>query len=111
MEVTLKLEANLVIITIEGSIDGNTSGELQMQIMGKISESDNVILDLSKVDFISSAGLRVLLMVYRQIKVKNGKVVLVGISEEIKDVMSMTGFINYFQITDSIEDAQNIFKS
>lgn len=109
MNVGIELKENLVIISIEGSIDSNTSGELQAKIMDKISASGNVILDLSKVDFISSAGLRVLLMVYRQIKVKNGKVVIVGISEEIKDVMSMTGFINYFEITDTIEDANKLF--
>ncbi|HOZ29680.1 MAG: STAS domain-containing protein [Bacteroidales bacterium] len=109
MDVRIKMEESLIVVIVEGSIDSNTSGELQTKIMGKISESNNVILDLSKVDFISSAGLRVLLMVYRQIKVKNGKVVLVGISEEIKDVMTMTGFINYFEMTETIEEANKLF--
>jgi len=109
MDVRIKMEENLITVNVEGSIDSNTSGELQTHILGKISESDNVILDLSKVEFISSAGLRVLLMVYRQIKVKNGKVVLVGISEEIKDVMTMTGFINYFEMAETIEEANKLF--
>ena len=109
MNVNIKADGNIVIISIEGSIDSKTAGDLQSQIMEKVSETNNVLLDLTKVDYVSSAGLRVLLMIYRQIKLKNGKVILVGVSEEIKDVMSMTGFINFFEITDNIDNALKIF--
>lgn len=109
MNVNINTNGNIVIISIEGSIDSKTAGELQSQIMGKVSESDNVLLNLTEVDFVSSAGLRVLLMIYRQIKSKNGKVILVGVSQEITDVMSMTGFINFFEITDTIDNALNLF--
>ena len=109
MNVNIKADGNIVIISIEGSIDSKTAGDLQSQIMEKVSETNNVLLDLTKVDYVSSAGLRVLLMIYRQIKSKNGKVILVGVSEEIRDVMSMTGFINFFEITDNIDNALKIF--
>lgn len=105
MDVKISSTDKIVTISVEGSIDSNTAGDLQAQIMEKVVESQNVLLDFSKVDFVSSAGLRVLLMIYRQIKSKNGKVVLVGVSEEIYDVMSMTGFVNFFEITDTIENA------
>jgi anti-sigma B factor antagonist len=105
MDVKISSTDKIVTISVEGSIDSNTAGDLQAQIMEKVVESQNVLLDFSKVDFVSSAGLRVLLMIYRQIKSKNGKVVLVGVSEEIHDVMSMTGFVNFFEITDTIENA------
>lgn len=109
MNVNIKTDGNIVIISIEGSIDSKTAGDLQSQIMEKVSETNNVLLDLTKVDYVSSAGLRVLLMIYRQIKSKNGKVILVGVSEEIRDVMSMTGFINFFEITNNINNALKIF--
>jgi len=109
MNVSISTNENIVIITIEGSIDSKTAGDLQSQIMGTVAETNNVLLDLSGVSYVSSAGLRVLLMIYRQIKSKNGKVILVGVSEEIRDVMSMTGFINFFEITDTIENALNSF--
>jgi len=109
MNVNIKTDGNIVIISIEGSIDSKTAGDLQSQIMEKVSETNNVLLDLTKVDYVSSAGLRVLLMIYRQIKSKNGKVILVGVSEEIRDVMSMTGFINFFEIADNIDNALKIF--
>lgn len=109
MNVNIKADGNIVIISIEGSIDSKTAGDLQSQIMEKVSETNNVLLDLTKVDYVSSAGLRVLLMIYRQIKLKNGKVILVGVSEEIRDVMSMTGFINFFEIADNIDNALKTF--
>lgn len=109
MNVSISTNQNIVIITTEGSIDSKTAGEFQTRIMDKVSATNNVLLDFSKVDFISSAGLRVLLMIYRQIKSKNGKVILVGVSEEISDVMSMTGFINFFEISNTIDEALKLF--
>ena len=109
MNVIIKTSRNIVIITIEGSIDSKTAGNLQSQIMETVAKTNNVLLDLSGVGYISSAGLRVLLMIYRQIKSKNGKVILVGVSEEIRDVMSITGFINFFEITITLENAINSF--
>ncbi len=108
MKINVNIEDKIVIITIEGSIDSKTTGELQSKVMESISDTDNVILDMSKVDFVSSAGLRVLLMVYRQIKSQNGKVVLVGVSEEIIDVITMTGFINFFTIKDTVINAEKM---
>lgn len=109
MNVEISFNSNVIIFKIEGSIDSKTAGDLQLQIMDKVTKTDNVILSLSNVDFVSSAGLRLLLMVYRQIKLKNGQVILVGVSEEIKDVMSMTGFINFFNISNTIDDALILF--
>ena len=109
MNVNITNENGIFLITINGSIDSKTTAELQSKIMESISNANKVILDMINVDFVSSAGLRVLLMVYRQIKSQNGKVVLVGVSEEIQDVMKMTGFINFFEISDTITNAQKLF--
>ncbi|MDR0412736.1 MAG: STAS domain-containing protein [Dysgonamonadaceae bacterium] len=112
MEVKINIQDNIATIAVKGSIDSKTSGEFSTQIMDRISSTDHVLLDFSDVDFVSSAGLRVLLMIYRQIKSKNGKVVLVGLLDEIKDVMSMTGFINFFEIADSVDVAlKNYFSN
>lgn len=105
MQIDLRTENSILIITIEGSIDSKTASEVQQKILEATVDCDNVIIDFTKVDFVSSAGLRVLLMVYRQLKVKNGKVILVGVSEEIMEVMSMTGFINFFEIIDTVKNA------
>jgi anti-sigma B factor antagonist len=65
-----------------------------------------MILDLSKVDYLSSAGLRLLLLLYREFAAKKGKVVLLGVSEEIRTVMSHTGFLNFFTLAGSEAEAR-----
>lgn len=105
MNVTLHTTNNILILTIEGSIDSKTAGDLQNQIMDSVADAKNIIMNLSAVEFLSSAGLRILLMVYRQLKARNGKIILVGVSEDIRDVMEMTGFINFFEIHQTLEHA------
>jgi len=109
MEVTIHTKKEIVYITIQGSIDSKTAGDLQARIMEKLADINKVILDFTSVDFLSSAGLRILLMLYRQLNANGGKVLLVGVSDEICDVMSMTGFINFFELYDTIEIAENHF--
>lgn len=104
MKISEKKSGDIDIIEVEGSIDSKTAPDLQQSAMSIISESNNVVLDITNVTFVSSAGLRVLLMVYRNLKAKNGKVVLVGVSEEIQEVMHMTGFINFFEISPTLAE-------
>jgi anti-sigma B factor antagonist len=111
MDVNVKTLNDILIICVEGNIDSKTSPELQQKIVEATLDANKIIIDMSKVEFVSSAGLRVLLMVYRQIKTNNGTVVLVGVSEEIKEVMSMTGFINFFKLYESLDASYCAFNS
>lgn len=105
MKVSIEKAGANVIARVEGSIDSKTAPDLQQNILNVAGDGAKLVLDFTNVSFVSSAGLRVLLMVYRQQKAKNGKVILVGVSEEIKDVMFMTGFISFFELTDSLDQA------
>ncbi|MDF7819911.1 STAS domain-containing protein [Runella sp. MFBS21] len=104
MKIAENIVESIAVIEVEGNIDSKTAPEFEKAAINAIKGQGQVIIDLSKVEFLSSAGLRVLLMIYRQIKAQNGKVVLVGVSEEIQDVMSNTGFINFFIIVATIEE-------
>lgn len=53
----------------------------------------------------SSAGLRVLLLLYRQVASHKGQIILVGLSPAILDTMSVTGFLKFFTVMDKIEAA------
>jgi len=109
MLVKIDSKNDILVITISGSIDSKTAGELQNHIMEKVASFQKVLMNLAAVDFLSSAGLRVLLLIYRQLKANNGKVVLTGVSDEIRDVMTMTGFINFFELFNTLEEAENSF--
>lgn len=106
MKVETKTEDGILIISMEGSIDSKTAPNVQEEVLEAVQDKHKVIIALEKVDFVSSAGLRVLLMLYRQIKTNEGKVILAGTNEEIKEVMNITGFIQYFIFTDTVEEAK-----
>jgi len=58
----------------------------------------SVVLDMGEVDYMSSAGLRTLLLLYRQAASRNGKVVIAGLQESIRDIMAITGFLDFFLV-------------
>lgn len=103
MNVTSSTVESITIIEATGSIDSKTAPEFERTALAAIQGQSEVIIDLTNVEFLSSAGLRVLLMIYRQVKAKNGKVVLVGTSEEILDIMANTGFLSFFLTADTLE--------
>ena len=104
MEIKIQERDAVSVAVISGEIDGKTAPQAQAELIPVITSSGKIILDLSAVSFLSSAGLRMLLLLYRQATAKDGKVVLVGLSEEIKDTMSMTGFLKFFVVTDSLDE-------
>lgn len=103
MNIVMRTEADTAIAAVSGEIDGKTAPQVQAQLLGVMERANRLILDMSEVTFLSSAGLRMLLLLYRQVATRKGKVALVGVPEEIRDTMTMTGFINFFTLADSQE--------
>jgi anti-sigma B factor antagonist len=89
------------VVFLEGSIDGKTAPIVRDELRPILENANDVVLDMSKVDYLSSAGLRLMLLVYREFAAKNKKLVLAGLSQEIKEVMSYTGFLNFFDLAPS----------
>jgi anti-sigma B factor antagonist len=110
MNVTTKEINDIIVIEVEGSIDSKTAPQFESSVVIFSKEKKKLILDMTKVEFMSSAGLRVLLMLYRNIKSQDGTVVLAGVSEEIKDVMSNTGFIGFFTMVNTVDEGVNAVK-
>ena len=79
--------------------------KVQEAVLDLIEPKGMLLLDMSQVSYMSSAGLRVLLGVYRRVSDGQGRAVLVGISEEIAETMSMTGFLDYFATAADVEEA------
>jgi anti-sigma B factor antagonist len=100
----------VTLITLVGDIDGSTAPGVQADVLAAAAPDIKIILEMTKVPYMSSAGLRVLLAVYRQMTAQNGQVVLVGLVEEIKDTMSVTGFLDFFTTADSLEEAFAVLK-
>lgn len=107
MDVKVRQEDGVDIVELVGSLDGKTAPEVRDQLQPVLSTAEKLILDLSGVDYLSSAGLRLLLLAYREITSRKGKVALLGVSKDIRTVMSHTGFLGFFTLADSREQAAN----
>lgn len=99
------------LISVIGEVDATNSVIVQQKVMPLSLPGCHIILDLSKVSYMSSAGLRMLLSFYRQTSSNNGQIVLVGLTDELKDTMSMTGFLGYFTIQETRESGLKAFSS
>ncbi|OGO13097.1 MAG: anti-sigma B factor antagonist [Chloroflexi bacterium RBG_19FT_COMBO_49_13] len=104
MEVIRSIVQDVNVVRLAGDLDGNTTPNVQAEIMLLAIPNVKMILDMSEVVFMSSAGLRMLLVMYRTIIGKSGKVVLVGLSEDIRDTMAMTGFLDFFTYLETMDD-------
>jgi anti-sigma B factor antagonist len=105
MEVNVREMNNMKIIAIKGELDGKTAPEAQEKILPLAKSDATLIIDMSQVGYMSSAGLRMMLLIYRQIGASGGSVALVGLTEEVEETMELTGFLSYFDTYDSVESA------
>jgi anti-sigma B factor antagonist len=93
------------VIQLEGTIDGSSAPAAQAAIVPLLAPGCRLVIDLAGVDFMSSAGLRLMLLIFRQVSAAGGKVAMVGLSEDIRDTMSLTGFLDFFTTADSMDGA------
>jgi anti-sigma B factor antagonist len=105
MQIKFETKDGITIAMISGEIDGKTSPEIQERILPELEKSSAVVLDLEEVTFMSSAGLRMLLFVYRHTQEHACHVALANLSEQIEDTMSITGFLGFFEVFPSRAEA------
>ncbi len=103
IEINIEKRDQVHVVGLSGEIDATTAGQVQQAVLPLSEAGGKIILDCTRLVYMSSAGLRMLLSLYRSAAAKQGKVVLAGLSVELQDTMSMTGFLGYFTLADSIE--------
>ena len=84
-------------IALEGRLDTMTAPELEKTFKESLDGADTLIMDLSKLDYVSSAGLRVLLSVHKALHNK-GRMKVVNPNEIVREVFEVTGFDNILTI-------------
>lgn len=104
LEITTEtLDDGVIQMQVMGAIDGSTSAELRQAIVDTAQPGCKLLLDMERVHFMSSAGLRVMLLLHRQLQQGDSRVVLVGLLEPIYDAMEATGFLKYFQTAPDVD--------
>ena len=105
MQVEIRDNGGIVFIEPVGDIDGKTAPEVHDKVFKLLLPQARIVLNLERVAFMSSAGLREMLLIYREAKAKDAKVVLAAVNDDIRSSMSATGFLAFFVLGDSVEDA------
>ena len=98
MNITVIEKENLITLQLSGRLDTTTAPDLQKELIAKIDTGRDVELDFSELQYVSSAGLRVLLMGEKAAKGKDTTMKLVNVSADIMEVFEMTGFSNILKI-------------
>jgi anti-sigma B factor antagonist len=112
MEITTRKEDDgCTIIEVKGAIDGSSAPALREAIDHATQSSQQLLLDMQNVHFMSSAGLRVMLLLHRQLQENGGRVVLVGMLEPIYDAMEATGFLKYFETAPDLDTGKTVLEA
>ena len=97
MKITKNMNGTELTISLEGRLDTTTAPELEQRLKDSMESANTLTLDFSKLDYISSAGLRVLLSAHKAMTKKNGMKV-VNANEMVKEVFDVTGFADILTI-------------
>jgi anti-sigma B factor antagonist len=100
MNITNDPQADAVIVRFEGSLDTNTAPQAQQHFDALVDEgSTQLVVDFTDVDFVSSAGLRVLLATAKRLR-PDGSLRLFGLNPSVREVFDVSGFSTIFAVFD-----------
>lgn len=97
MTINKTQNGNELTIAVEGRLDTMTAPELEAELSKSLEGTESLILDFSKLDYISSAGLRVLLSAHKAMSAKGGMKVT-NVNEIVQEVFDVTGFADILTI-------------
>ena len=99
MQIKTAVSNNKLVITLSGRLDTITSPQLEEEISHiSLDEIEIIILDIKELEYISSAGLRLILKIHKKMSAKGGVLKLINVNEMISEVFYMTGMSDFLDI-------------
>jgi anti-anti-sigma factor len=106
MELAHESAGDVVVAKLAGRLDSSAAPSAEEQLMGLVAGgAPRLVIDLSKLEYVSSAGLRVLLLVARKVQQAQGKLALFGLAPGVREVFSISGFDTIFTVRDDAATA------
>lgn len=106
MEIITKKEQNTLIVSLKGRMDAVTSPDFEKSLKEMVEAGENsILISLSGLEYISSAGLRSILTIAKLLKAKEGKVLFSGLQGPVRDVFNISGFGAIFKIYETESEA------
>lgn len=97
MTIEKKMDGNTAVLYLEGWMDTQNAAVLAEALNGLEDSVEKLVLDLEKLEYIASSGLRQIIVAHRQM---NGELVIRHLTPEVREVMKMTGLDKLLQIED-----------
>jgi anti-sigma B factor antagonist len=102
MDVSTRTVRSVLVVELTGDLDARSAPGVQGTLAELMPGSDRILLDLTGVPYISSAGLRVLLLTYRQARSSGTSIAVAGLSPELRKVLEATGFIDFLVVAEDV---------
>lgn len=104
MEITASNHEDWTVLEVSGSVDASTAPAFQAEAMGRIGQgAKKMAIDVSKVEYMSSAGLRVLLMIFKALKAGGGAMCMLSPSPFVAEVLELSGFSGIMPVAENRE--------
>lgn len=97
MTITKTVNGSETILAVEGRLDTNTAGELEQAVKASFAGCTDLIFDLNGLAYVSSAGLRVLLLAQKTMN-KQGNMIIRNVNDDVMEIFDVTGFVDFLTI-------------
>jgi anti-sigma B factor antagonist len=105
MQIKEETRGGVLVVTAAGRLDSSSSGVLEAVLPARVQTHEKVVLDLAEVPYVSSAGLRVMLIGAKAARAKGHKLVLTGLAPTVHEVFDISGFTSIFAIEADVDSA------
>lgn len=99
--------ATVPVLQVSGRLDTHTVGILEKSLSSAMAKGvKSLVLEMSGLNYVSSSGLRALLMARREARERKGTIMLCALTPQVRDVFDMVGFTSLFDIRDTLENGR-----
>jgi len=110
VEIIEEMQNDINIYRLVGRLDSNTSPSLEQKLFQAILEgSKKMVVDFKDIDYISSAGLRVILKAFKALQREDGRIILCSMQDYVRQLFEITGIDSFVPIVATMDDALNVF--
>ena len=100
MTYELEREGSRLTVRVQGKLDAQSSPDLEHAMSPALGDATSVVFDLEGLEYISSAGLRILFAVFKLMAKSGGEMKVVNVGDEVRDVLEMSGFASIYGFGD-----------
>ena len=98
-------------VSAEGQINSGNASTIEADLLSHVDNGEHqIVLDLAQLGYISSAGLRVVLLLAKRLKQHDGKLVLCGMQPNVREVFDISGFLAILKVVDTRDQALAIME-